>query len=319
MPSPNLPARTAPAALQISEAQNVHQARAASVAPNTRAAYAVQWRQFEAWCDARGVPSLPAADFTVAAYLAHRYHDGKAIQTVRLGWAAIRRAHRVAGHEPPAGHELRETMAGLKRTAASEGKATTRGQATPLTWEQADQMAKAAAKGGGITGLRDAAIIAAMSDGLLRISECAALDVADIDPAGSLLVRYSKTDPTGQGTALPLRRSTVRRIAAWQEAAAIEGGALFRRIRRGGHVQAARLDRKAIPLILRRWARAVGIEGGVRGHSLRVGSAVSFAEKGASLVEMQTAGRWSSPSLPGRYAQGVIARRDGPLRKYRGR
>ena len=318
MPSPNLPARTTPAAVQLAESEDVQSARAASVAPNTRAAYASQWRQFEAWCEARGQPSLPATDYTVAAYLAHRFGAGKAIQTVSLAWAAIRRAHRTAGHAPPAGHELHETMAGLKRTAAERGTAVTRGQAAPLTWEQADAMAKLAARDG-LTGLRDAAIIATMSDGLLRISECTALDVADVDPAGSLTVRHSKTDPTGHGTVLPLRRSTVRRIGAWVDAAGIEDGALFRWIRRGGHVQPGRLTPRSIPLVIRRWARAAGIEANVRGHSLRVGSAVSFAERGASLVEMQTAGRWKSPSLPARYAQSVIARRDGPLRKYRGR
>ena len=108
------------------------------------------------------------------------------------------------------------------------------------------------------------------------------------------------------------------RIQQWTAAAGITSGSLFRRIRRSGRVQADRLRPKAIPGILRRWATAAGIEGGARGHSLRVGSAVSFAEKGASLVEMQTAGRWQSPNIPGRYAKEVIAWREGPLRKYRG-
>ena len=44
---------------------------------------------------------------------------------------------------------------------------------------------------------------------------------------------------------------------------------------------------------------AVGIEGRVSGHSLRVGDAQSLAAGGASIVEMQTAGRWQhgAPSL----------------------
>ena len=41
-----------------------------------------------------------------------------------------------------------------------------------------------------------------------------------------------------------------------------------------------------------------GIEGRVSGHSLRVGGAQSLAAAGASIVEMQTAGRWQSPSMP---------------------
>ena len=44
---------------------------------------------------------------------------------------------------------------------------------------------------------------------------------------------------------------------------------------------------------------AVGIGGRVSGHSLRVGGAQSLAVGGASLVELQTAGRWQSPSESG--------------------
>ena len=40
------------------------------------------------------------------------------------------------------------------------------------------------------------------------------------------------------------------------------------------------------------------IEGRVSGHSLRVGGAQSLAAAGASVVEMQTADRWQSPSMP---------------------
>ena len=36
----------------------------------------------------------------------------------------------------------------------------------------------------------------------------------------------------------------------------------------------------------------------------------SLAAAGASVVEMQTAGRWQSPSMPGRYARGHLAARD---------
>ena len=31
----------------------------------------------------------------------------------------------------------------------------------------------------------------------------------------------------------------------------------------------------------------------------------------------QTAGRWQSPNMPGQYARELIARWEGPLRKYR--
>ena len=82
------------------------------------------------------------------------------------------------------------------------------------------------------------------------------------------------------------------RVRAWLEAAGIAGGPMFQR-----------LDK-------------AGVEGRVSGHSLRVGGAQSLAAAGASIVEMQTAGRWQSPSMPGRYARGQLAAR-GAVAKLR--
>ena len=50
------------------------------------------------------------------------------------------------------------------------------------------------------------------------------------------------------------------------------------------------------------------------GHSLRVGSAQSLAAAGASVVEMQQAGRWKSPAMPGQYARKQMARRGAVAR-----
>ena len=71
--------------------------------------------------------------------------------------------------------------------------------------------------------------------------------------------------------------------------------------------------------IIRRRAAAVGIEGRVSGHSLRVDGAQSLAAGGASIVEMQTAGRWQSPAMPGHYARGQLAARGAVARVRYGR
>ena len=61
------------------------------------------------------------------------------------------------------------------------------------------------------------------------------------------------------------------------------------------------------------------MEGRISGHSLRVGGAQSLATAGASLVEMQIAGRWQSPVMPGRYAQGQLAKQGAMARLRYGR
>ena len=69
---------------------------------------------------------------------------------------------------------------------------------------------------------------------------------------------------------------TVSRVNAWLAAAGHQDGPLFRRVRRGGCVEGdpgRRLSVNAIRRIIRSRAAAVGIEGRVSGHGLRVGGA----------------------------------------------
>ena len=47
---------------------------------------------------------------------------------------------------------------------------------------------------------------------------------------------------------------------------------------------------------------------------MRVGSAVSLAEAGASVVDLQTAGRWRDPKMPAHYAAAVLAERSAVAR-----
>src|ERR1700676_4109273 len=63
-PSENLPAALGP---ELASAVELAQAEKAA---STRKAYGTDFRLFRAWCDAKGVSSLPAAAETVAAYLA---------------------------------------------------------------------------------------------------------------------------------------------------------------------------------------------------------------------------------------------------------
>ena len=183
---------------------------------------------------------------------------------------------------------------------------------------QADAATAVAASDESLHGVRDAAIIAVMSDGLLRVSELAALQVDDVsfEPDGArVTIRRSKTDQEGTGVVLYLGPPTVAKVKTWMEAAGIGDGPVFRRVRRGGKaVGDQALSTVSVrQIIKRRWADS-GLEGSVSGHSLRVGGAQSLAASGASLAEMQTAGRWQSLAMPGHYARGQLAARGAVAR-----
>ena len=291
---------------------------AASIAANTKRTYAAALKRLDAALEGQDL-----TDASLAVYLARLHAAGRSPAVAAMAVAAVKFRFRLQGLASPAGPATDRVLAGLRR----EGKGRGRGQVDGMRFGEVDTAAAVAANdGGSVAGLRDAALLAVASDGLLRVSEVAALDVGDVqaeaDGSGRLLVGASKTDQEGRGAVLYLGALTVSRVNAWLAAAGHRDGPLFRRVRRGGRVEGdpgRRLSVNAIRRIIRRRAAAVGIEGRVSGHSLRVGGAQSLAAGGASIVEMQTAGRWQSPAMPGHYARGQLAARGAVARVRYGR
>lgn len=95
-------------------------------------------------------------------------------------------------------------------------------------------------------------------------------------------------------------------VDAYRQFAGIESGLLFRRIRRGDHITEDRMKAHGARLTIQTRARAVGIDG-ASGHSLRVGTAQDLTAAGYGLAELQKAGRWQSPDMPGLYSRGQAA------------
>ena len=62
-----------------------------------------------------------------------------------------------------------------------------------------------------------------------------------------------------------------------------------------------------------------GIDSFISGHSLRVGSAVSLAQAGAGIPDMQAVGRWKDSNMPARYASAQLAERSAIARLKYGR
>ena len=282
---------------------------AASVSANTRRAYEGALRRLQDWLAGR-----PLDDATLAEYLAARFEAGHSPAVAGQVVAAVRFYAKLGGQSSPVGPATARVLTGFRR----EGRARGRGQVVGVRWEQADAAAAVAgSSGGSVRGLRDAALLAVMSDGLLRVSEAAALEAADLEAEGpnTLTVHRSKTDQEGEGAVQYIGSPTVARVRAWLDAAGIADGPMFQRLDKAGRPR-GRLSTVSVRAIIQRRAADAGIEGRVSGHSLRVGGAQSLAAAGASVVEMQTAGRWQSPSMPGRYARGQLAAR-GAVAKLR--
>ncbi len=276
----------------------------APISANTRRAYDAALRGFDG-------SMYPETDVGVAAYITGLYEGGRSPASAVMAVSALRFRAKLQGRPSPVGPAASRALAEFRRLAAERG----RGEVAGVGWEEADRAAAMAGETGTPAGLRDAAIVAVASDALLRVSEVSALDVADVNlDEQTVLIRRGETDREDEGVVQFLGGPTVERIRAWLAGSGITQGALFRAFYKGGRLREGRLTERSVRSIIARWGRAAGAEGRVSGHSLRVGGAQSLASAGASLAEMQAAGRWRSPAMPGRYAQEQPAERDAVKR-----
>ncbi len=279
-----------------------------ALSDNTRAAYNKAWKRLTD----RGVVIHELKDATLAGIISQLDAEGLSPATLSLTIAAVKwyfkHLFTLVEQQWPV---TDARLISIKRDTTNEGT----GQVDGLDWSDVDVVCRLAALDGSARGLRDAAIIRLMSDCLLRLSEAVAVNVEDLDE-NTLTVQRSKTDQTGEGATLYIGDETKQLIQRYREIAGIIEGALFRRIRRGDHVQAGRLSVNGARNAIKDAATLAGIEGFISGHSLRVGSAVSLAKAGASVIDMQNAGRWKSPQMPAHYARAQEAER-GAVARYR--
>ena len=308
----SVPAVVSDATPDISESQanKVRQAVAwEALSENTRAAY----QKWIARLEAIGVEVESLTDESLAVVIGQmKDKEGKSLSpaTLSLTVASVKWYHRHILRGATDWTTTDKRLLSIKRDSENRGA----GQVDGLAWADVDVITRLSALDGTARGLRDAVLVRLMSDCLLRISEAVAVNVEDLSDS-TLIVHRSKTDQTGEGAVLFVGKETIDLIRRYQVASEVSSGALFRRIRRGDTVTAHRLTLNGARQAIKDAAELVGISPDrVSGHSLRVGSAVSLAQAGASVVEMQGAGRWKSPQMPAHYArvqeaeQGAIAR-----------
>ena len=274
------------------------------IAPSTLKRYRTLSVRLEAWLDGSIL-----TDALLASYITELYAEGKSPATISQLVAAVKWQAKNADADIVS-QITKRTLDGIRRAGKDRGK----GQVDGVEREDMLRIVAFAESDKTIAGLRDAALIRLMSDCLLRISEAVAVDVSDLQKS-TLHVRFSKTDQEGHGEKLFVGDVTLKLIRRYRRKAGIEDGTLFRRIRRGDHVTAERLTDVSARRIIKARASNAGVEGFISGHSLRVGSAVSLAQAGASVVDMQNAGRWKSPQMPAHYAKAELAER-GAVARY---
>ena len=278
----------------------------ASIAENTLKAYQRALQSLTTW-----ISGQTLTDSLLANYITGMHESGKSPATIGQVVAAVKWQLKHQSQESVNFPITQATLAGIRR----EGKDRGRGQVDGLIWQDVERVCIYAETEGTLIGLRDSAMIRLMSDCLLRISEVVAVNVVDFRER-TLTVQASKTDQEGTGESLYVCDATRNVLNQYRERADIARGALFRHIRRGDHIQPTRLHPHSACRIIKKRATHAGVDGFISGHSLRVGSAVSLAQAGATVVDMQVAGRWKSSQMPAHYAKAELAER-GAIARFK--
>ena len=271
------------------------------IAASSRKVYLNALANLDKWLKGR-----PVNDENLAGYLSYLFDRGKSPSTAEGALKAVRWRCESQDLPDPRGKLCKRAMDSFRRQGAGRG----RGQVDGLTFPEVDKLIDLATAENTIHGDRDAVLFSLMSDGGLRIGEFAALKVENIDfESNTIRVAKSKTDQFGVGADQWVRDRTLELVRVWLQRSKITSGPLFRPINNTyNRVRKVAMHKDSIRRILKKRAKAAGIEGRISGHSLRVGAAQSLTAMGATLVELQIAGRWTSPTMPAKYARKMSAK-----------
>ena len=297
------------ALLTSEEDAHIRQLVAESYAQNTLQNYRSQWAQWAQFAESRSVAILPAHPSHVIAWLRHRaITEGDTIGTIQFALQALKAVHRdhqIFNEDDWA--RVDQSMKALRRTYGSAQTQVDGLSDDDIAAIEATARTPREGRGGKLEtqdfanhrGDVDVAMVRTMRDAMLRPSEllaaqCQDLEV-DADGSAILTIRRSKTDRFGKQDFRYLPPGTVRillRITAGQE----PSDTIF----------------PFTPQTLRRRIKAAtsaaGLTGRFAGHSPRVGMTQNLAAAGTGLPALMVEGRWTSPSMPARYARRMIVK-----------
>jgi site-specific recombinase XerD len=261
---------------------------AAEKSSSTRRGYKSDWADFSAWCEGTSESPLPATPIAVAKYLSQLADGCKKVSTIERRVAAIRYAHKSAGHEPPTNAEgVKAVMRGIRRT-----KGRKRTKKAPATAELIAKLLNFFPET--LRGIRDRAIVLVAFAAALRRSELVDLEVNDVEwrQKGIILhIRRSKTDQEGRGAEIPIPRGNrlkpVDALEAWLNTSGITEGPIFREVDRHGRVGTQALSGRSVARIVKRAIKSLGLDEKIySGHSMRAGFVTTSLENGVDVLKI---------------------------------
>ena len=309
---------------------------------NTQRAYVSDFNEFAIFCQQEGLTgfndSMQNNEDCIKRYVEVLCHSPLAYRTIKRRLSALSKFLGIAQLPNPIVNSVYLKDFVKLSLSQNEKYQLSSHQAVPLTVDILEKINNNVIPDT-LLEMRDLAIINLMFDGLLRADEVVRVRTEHINKRNNaLLVLTSKSDQTGKGSYRFISNSTVAMIdeyineanynkASQQERDSsdprrINHGILFRRVSNRGHAllpydeqlkgkHSPILEYSSIYRVWKRIADMAKVKENITPHSGRVGGAVSLAENGATLPEMQLAGGWHSPEMPGHYGQQAAVGKGG--------
>lgn len=226
--------------------------------------------------------------------------------------AVMSKAHQNRGIPNPCHDEkVRELLSRTRKAYAKRGERPQKKAA--ITKDVLQQLL--ATCDDSLRGLRDRALLLfAWSSGGRRRSEISSADMQylrQIGPGEYLYeLAFSKTNQSGADlpeNTKPVLGAAGKALADWLAASGITEGAIFRRIRKGGHLGEP-LQAPAVRAIVKERCALAGVDGDFSAHSLRSGFVTEAGKRNVPLAEtMALTGHQSVATVLGYFrAESVI-------------
>jgi integrase len=282
---------------------------------NTIRAWRADWEIFSEFCRTLGLEPLPASAKAVRDFVFECLAKSKKPATIRRHVSTIGRAHRASGVlDPTASEEVKLALKEMGRKAPARQK-----QARGLTWAEIELYLSVEPRN--LRDIRDRALVAVAYDSMCRREELVSLLVDDIeegsDGSGTILIRRSKTDTTGEGATAYLSPLTMRLLSVWLKESGLKAGPIFVRVHGTAGVGGA-LTAQNVSAVLRKVGQWIGLTREewerISGHSARVGAAQDLLALNIDLSSVMQAGRWKDTRMPMRYGEHILASRGAMAR-----
>jgi site-specific recombinase XerD len=259
----------------------------------TRRAYKQDVRHFMRTLNIRSYEELRTVDHraVIAWERIMRESQGAAPSTVRRRLAALSSLFK---HLVRYGYVEKNPVSEVERPAINREQGTTLAFSKVDAGKLLDRPDERT-----LEGLRDRAILAVGLQVGLRRAEIASLTVEDLHQnRGYDSLRISRKG--GRHDALAIHPNTAKRLKAYLEAAGHAedfDGPLFRPLSHNRKKQETRrhMHPDAIDRVLRKYARAIGIDRGYSAHSMRATFITTALENGCSLEDVQRAAGHREP------------------------